>query len=573
MICIIFIIILILILIGLYIINKNTITKNKNKITEHFYDNHITNVSDNHITNVTEETLFGYLIKKYNIKETNNVLLRPFDTKQCSTNTDCIYQCNLMKNYNKCKDSICKEKKCLTPVEQTSYVLNKDSYIDITGIKSYDFYINMFFTIKKSEQNKQINILESSKLNWTIYLENNKISIKYMTGITGDGDDQSTINTKEIEINYDIKKDEVYYLKVYTSEKKLNIYIYDINLTELEYVKDIDIDKITCDDNNDDKCIYKNVEFTIIPNDMAVGTGGSTSNIKQVRLHNHNNDILKCFKQEEQSENHDLKIYFGIIDIDNENAKCSFENDDKSYNNTIICKNACLNTKNCSPEYCESKCNTDDLCKPESFNFNESRHSLDCISKCISPTNTNKDKCTNSRCKELCEECGDNCPWNKNDLTLDETTSKNIDINSAPPSAKLKLHNSFIDGKKVHFKWTNLNQYVNINGYICYVYKTFKKADGVQIYRINKCSTNWCDYILEDLDTDETYSVAIKGFNNFGLGDISNIVTFKPKIKQISSDFSTNIDTSKLKIGNFNLCSDPDINNDFKPEMNIIMSL
>ena len=122
MICIIFIIILILILIGLYIINKNTITKNKNKITEHFYDNHITNVSDNHITNVTEETLFGYLIKKYNIKETNNVLLRPFDTKQCSTNTDCIYQCNLMKNYNKCKDSICKEKKCLTPVEQTSYI-------------------------------------------------------------------------------------------------------------------------------------------------------------------------------------------------------------------------------------------------------------------------------------------------------------------------------------------------------------------------------------------------------------------------------------------------------------------
>tara|TARA_Y100000591_G_C21854018_1_gene713700 strand:- start:1833 stop:3482 length:1650 start_codon:yes stop_codon:yes gene_type:complete len=222
--------------------------------------------------------------------------------------------------------------------------------------------------------------------------------------------------------------------------------------------------------------------------------------------------------------------------------QCTFQIPADGYDNRKKCIDDCNNPNsenpnNCSKQDCEDKCSQIKVC---GFDSKEtiSRHEIDCMNKCIS----NSD-CPTSYCKEQCFGCGSECWWLKNNAYSNQ---KQENESGKPGAVKINLTSTSHDGKKASIKWKppNINDPDGeILGYVGLLYKTFKKADGLTIDKINLHNCNkYCEYVFSNLIPNETYTIGVRAFNSFGIGGISNLITFKTTKKSINTNILNNIE-------------------------------
>ena len=160
---------------------------------------------------------------------------------------------------------------------------------------------------------------------------------------------------------------------------------------------------------------------------------------------------------------------------------------------------------------------------------------LDCMNKC-----TDNPKCSYLSCENICNKCvvdKKRCPWDPEEVFFKKG---NVDMrnkaNETPQSPKINVTTTY--GKaKLKFKRPESLDF-SIHGYISYIFKTFNKNEGVTmgLMPVNQCTS--CEKVFEKLDTDTAYSVSVRGYNQNGLGEMSNIVMFKPVDKFAAKDYS-----------------------------------
>ena len=222
----------------------------------------------------------------------------------------------------------------------------------------------------------------------------------------------------------------------------------------------------------------------------------------------------------------------------------------KDYKNQKKCLSDCNKIDVCSNTDCLSydQCGNDKVtvCEFEPIG----RHSIDCIQQCIQNVD-----CTAAFCKTKCEDdCGDVCPWNQKQDT-EMYDSQYFDKTGKPSPVLITLNTVSTDGAKAIVKWRPAYPgKLPVKGYISYLYKTFNKAEAVRINKINISNCNeYCEYIIKDLEPNETYTFGIKAYNDIGLGEISNLLTFKASIINVNLDFTMEEDIDDSAIGDFSL--------------------
>jgi hypothetical protein len=223
----------------------------------------------------------------------------------------------------------------------------------------------------------------------------------------------------------------------------------------------------------------------------------------------------------------------------------------KDYKNQKKCLSDCNKIDVCSNIEClsDDQCGNDKVTVCEFEPMLGLRHSIDCIQQCIQNVD-----CTADFCKTQCEECGDDCPWNKKQDT-EMYDSQYFDKTGKPSPVLITLNTVSTDGAKAIVKWRPAYPgKLPVKGYISYLYKTFNKAEAVRINKINISNCNeYCEYIIKDLEPNETYTFGIKAYNDIGLGQISNLLTFKASIINVNLDFTMEEDIDDSAIGDFSL--------------------
>ena len=232
------------------------------------------------------------------------------------------------------------------------------------------------------------------------------------------------------------------------------------------------------------------------------------------------------------------------------NTVCSNSFYGKNYKNKRKCLQECNKIDVCSKAECssEDQCGDVSICEFEPIG----RHSIDCIQQCIQNVD-----CTADFCKDKCENCGsssDDCPWNKKQDT-EMYDSQYFDKTGKPSPILITLSTVSTDGAKAIVKWRPAYPgKLPVKGYISYLYKTFNKAEAVRINKINISNClEYCEYIIKELEPNETYTFGIKAYNDIGLGEISNLLTFKASIINVNLDFTMEEDIDDSAIGDFSL--------------------
>tara|TARA_Y100000590_G_C15616070_1_gene975803 strand:+ start:195 stop:887 length:693 start_codon:yes stop_codon:yes gene_type:complete len=178
---------------------------------------------------------------------------------------------------------------------------------------------------------------------------------------------------------------------------------------------------------------------------------------------------------------------------------------------------------------------------------------MDCINKCHLPG------CSYLNCERICNKCVDEkerCPWDPEvDLIKGGTRKKGLSkvsiANKTPSEPKIGVSATY--GKaKIYFKRPDSKK-IKINGYVYYLFKTFNKNEGVKMGLMpnKKCVT--CEKVFDKLDPDTAYSLSVRGYNQNGLGKMSNIVMFKPVDKFVAKDYSLDPAISKFT-ENYEMC-------------------
>jgi len=221
------------------------------------------------------------------------------------------------------------------------------------------------------------------------------------------------------------------------------------------------------------------------------------------------------------------------------------DNDDPECNRDA-CVNKCFNveTSTWKPP-CEFTAYGDDI-------FN-------CIDHC-----SKKNSCNYSDCTDICKQCKDldNCPWAQPDDGIEPNPYKPdllYDPKGAPlaPKIQVKTYNG-----KVLISWNKAKRYIlapettansetrstptstgrsepkkilvdddTIIAYVCILYKTLNKKDGIDMSLVPYPNCKKCSYVIDNLDENTYYSVGIRGYNKEGLSRISNLISFIPKFK------------------------------------------
>ena len=181
---------------------------------------------------------------------------------------------------------------------------------------------------------------------------------------------------------------------------------------------------------------------------------------------------------------------------------------------------------------------------------------LNCIDLCMSENERLKDRkgCSFSKCNEICNECTKDmeltCPWDRSgssDEEYDITSFGEEDMMGKLSPVYITVQ-TFNNACKVNFKRPN-DKLTQINGYVYYLYKTNDKSEGVKIgeFPSSKCDIN-CEYNIESLDNDVSYTIGVKAYNDNGMAPMSNLVKFIPKYKSgetiynITNPFNHSID-------------------------------
>jgi hypothetical protein len=525
-----FLIILVLVFVALIIINK----LERNKVKEDFYfqeseaepeegEGGTTPATDVIVQlNENEDLVHGvniftirdkfYTIPKMARNTPDSASPSCDNTDTCNSHTDC-------DNGQECHELIEGDgSKCYDVLDKVAYELESErrSYITIKNNKETNiFSFSLGFILKNSFSDKYIITSESGS--WALKNINNNLFLI----VFGNSE------TDEIKIN----NAEIICYKYYTLKLNITDSVVKINFNGQPNNSEIYLKQTPCVTDND--CI--NGECT-----------GSSNN----RVCKINSDTYYVGKYEDNFYDMfvgDIKINY---DESNESESCGFYG--KSYKNKRICLEECKNM-NCTNAICEEECRDVTKCAFEATG----RHSINCLQECIK-----NDDCDSAHCRKECEECGSNCPWNKNDFDVDDFDSQYFDKEGKPSPLKLILNTISTDGTKVSVTWREpFRGKLFIKGYISYLYKTFNKSEGVKVNKIapDNCIGNVnkkkCEFILHDLIPNETYTLGIKSYNGIGMSIMSNLVTFKASVTNINMDLRIEEEVDDYDVGDYNYCN------------------
>ena len=166
---------------------------------------------------------------------------------------------------------------------------------------------------------------------------------------------------------------------------------------------------------------------------------------------------------------------------------------------------------------------------------------FNCVNKC-----TLEKGCDYLKCQNICEACVDNdsCPWVK-EVEVQKTPDiadiplqppPRFDDKGRPLAPKVKM--TVLDGK-VKLNWFRPAPGTEpIEAYMSFLYKTMNKSEGIKITMVPFPSCEDCVHILDGLDRDTLYSVGIRAYNKNGMGEMSNILTFKPQKNMKPKEFT-----------------------------------
>ena len=450
-----------------------------------------------------------------------------FDSSRspCSSDSDCNKnggKCLLVNNSNKCYNFL----------DQEIYDLEREngSYIELNDVDSLN--IKFSFNFKLNDLEDQI--IVSSELNvWKIVFKGNKLIIKlYQPGYN--------IQLKEEIFNLTIIDTKFYNLKIEVSKNNIYCILKDI------ITNDSDIKKVSFynDNSNIFSCPDINSE-----NCDCRRTPSFTDNLMCNFSKNHKIIFGKPLILDNLDNLDNLNYlngHLGDFKIDSETESCLFVVKEGYYSGSNEIKENCLNEcinydkTNCNINNCQEKCENIAVCPFKSSEVS-SRHEIDCIKKCVT---TNK--CNIEFCKDQCYNCGSECFWNKNNALSQYNTS---DKSGKPNPPKISLISTSYDGSKANIRWKKPFEGADkILGYILVMYKTFKKSDGLIVNKINTYNcNNYCDYIIKDLENNETYTLGLRSYNSLGIGGLSNLLTLKVTPKIINTNIFNEEDiTNKI---------------------------
>jgi hypothetical protein len=412
--------------------------------------------------------------------------------------------------------------KCFNVVKNLYQLDGTRSYIKLEEIDNLDTHFKFVLLFNDTLIDNPIIIVDSGIDVWSIIIDDNKFILK--------------INENSKEYKLEINQNTLYKFEIIVSSSTIKCIITtDNGDTEEQSINFIDEKIYDCKDVRLDNR-YKKCSSNII---------GATKRYKfqsaPLYFGGNPNDV--------DGEDY-FKGYIGDFEFDLNKDKCLYIPD----NNGILIKDGCIKkcieNEGCNKTICEDKCKDIKECYFDS-KINSSRHSIDCINKCIIPEN----KCSSEYCNKQCNTCGDECYWVKQTNYLDDDEYA---IKGRPYPPLIELPTFSYDGTKARFKWMQSKEGIGgkTNGYIALLYKTYKKKEGLRIewIDINIC-TNMCDYVISNLIPEETYTIGIKAYNASGSGMLSNLITFKTKKHIINTIILNNIKPPNNKeIGNFNRC-------------------
>lgn len=538
MIVLLIILILILLFYILYISSKETKETFRNtpsatsSATPSATSSATSSAKDEYIEFHLNNSFSGPIAKIFNIPKTSKGFYRKSNI-QCYDDSDCDIG-------NLCKLNTNNEKYCNKIIDKEAFNLNKDSkgHIIIPNVNTNNINLNFIIMItEEKDKDIEIPIISTSNDSWSLNIKSiGNANNNYIFEI------ESKFNQNKKTFNNILaNKDKIYEIILNTNNNILTVSIKDEDNTN--ELKNIEIGRKECYDYN------------ICSNGDDYGYCNRERNTNRYCVYS----TIDLYLGTNTSKDNYFNGYIGDIFLNSINSapinNCTFSkaNSDSEYSKRSLCEETCKKNNNCKELECQQKCSDVPICE-----FTPSgRHSEDCITKC----HENND-CDNSHCIEQCRNCGDKCPWNDSDI--DNTLNQDefsYDTLGRPAAPRISIINTSSDGTNISLKWKqskqNLNSNKNTTGYILYLYKTFNKSDGVIIKNIkNKEPTckKYCNYILNDLDPQETYTVGIKGYNENGLGEMSNLKTFKTDRKIINQDFTIIPDIDESIIGNYDYC-------------------
>ena len=474
------------------------------------------------------------------------------------------------------------------------------STLELRNIKLFNSRLLFKFTMNDmNDMNGIISILSNSLKTWDIVLVNNNSEYNLVVVIKGLHHIMKDNRSMPIILDFQTK----YTLEVITSETILEVKLSSLNKQSDVYTleKNIKCDNPLpssfCSDINGESscnysqdCIYKNkncepkykcglndknvyyigsnrkdtmfngiIEDIEYSSNESVNTRmtGSTSmatrtNPDKLEI---NTNISKCkfpyqLKGSESVDTLKRLSDFGLINYDKKGIHYSHL---EYNNNKENCKNNCNNFEEyneCNQQICNKKCERVGVCSFDST-INNTRHEIDCIKKCLSVND-----CTIEYCKNQCYECKSKCFWNK---YSDERESLMEDELGRPKNVRISVKYISPDGTKASIKWQiNSNIKMKLSnkqgngGFFTLLYKTHNEEEGVIINKmpIINCS-NQCEYIYTDLIPNTTYTAAIKSYNKYGIGEMSNLISFKTTRRKINP--ITNIEDIEYKDPNPNI--------------------
>ena len=150
-----------------------------------------------------------------------------------------------------------------------------------------------------------------------------------------------------------------------------------------------------------------------------------------------------------------------------------------------------------------------------------------CVDRCVSDDRVRwgGENCTDKKCDIICDSCKDNatCKWNDTKLNKD-----NYILEGAPPAQNIRC----IPGaNNVVVEWYVIqNDSFPITSYIIHYFKTFKPFEGIKLINVPKTDDKSNRFNIDNLQTNEHYSVSLTAINSKGKGNHSNIeeVSLKP---------------------------------------------
>ena len=449
----------------------------------------------------------------YNILNFTNVFyeLDYSNERLCSSTSDCL-------NNEQCLDDENNNSKCHKIIDRQAFRLisSDQSYIELPNLKVDNINVSFLFLIDDISVNQPI--VSSHNHLWSMVLNNERFEINTFD-INGNID-----NIDLGDININVRNKKIY-------DVIINIQNNDLIISINNNIKRILLQRHAC--SLDSNC----------SNGVCVGNTN--------KYCDYNRENLLFGKS---YDNNYMTGYIGEIKVKTSNTSedlCQF--DSNVYKIKRNCLSDCKSEEGCSSSMCDEKCSAIPVCKFRP----RGRHKMDCLQKCVADK-----QCDSQHCIKMCNQCDTKCPWNQMETEYDSYGSEYKDPNGKPSPLKLVLEKTSIDGTKITLAWKKPSEgKFEIQGYICYLYKTFEKGEGVKINKVSSknCNseTEMCNYILSELKPEETYTVGIKSFNMLGLSNMSNLITFKPSVKTINKDFNIVPKISQDIIGNFNYCNVP----------------